>query len=227
MWLRERVRRHRVDLERLRTVAVAEARGGDRHRAAAAAARIGEECGGLAGEHEGQIVLLATSEDPLGAGRQLHAALQGVVEQATVGVTRLPAATTADLARGWREAHGCVRTLLTLGRAGEVSDAAGLGLARLVLGENGPAELREYQAGTLGPLLDYDAERGTDLVGTLEAWFAAGGRAGRAAEALHVHPNTVAQRLDRIGTLLGEGWREPGRALELQVALRLWRLGRG
>ena len=33
--------------------------------------------------------------------------------------------------------------------------------------------------------------------------------------------DTVAQRLDRIGTLLGEGWSSPDRALELQLALRL------
>ena len=39
-----------------------------------------------------------------------------------------------------------------------------------------------------------------------------------------MHVNTVAQRLDRIGVLLGADWAEPGRALELQLALRL-RLG--
>ena len=47
----------------------------------------------------------------------------------------------------------------------------------------------------------------------------------RAAAALHVHVNTVAQRLERIGTLLGAGWQEPDRALEIQLALRLHRLG--
>lgn len=224
VWLRERVRRHRVDLEGLTSVMVAEVRGGDRHRAAAVASRLGEELHGLAGEHEGHIVLLAAVQDPVAAGRQLQAVLADVVEEATVGVARVPVGTTAELADGWRRARSCAVTLQTLGRAGEVSDAAGLGLARLVLGDNGPAELGEYLAGTLGPLLDYDAARGTDLVGTLEAWFAAGGRAATSAQALHVHPNTVAQRLDRIGVLLGEGWREPSRALELQVALRLWRL---
>ena len=36
----------------------------------------------------------------------------------------------------------------------------------------------------------------------------------------------VSQRLDRIGALLGEGWRDPERALEHQLALRLHRLRR-
>ena len=37
-------------------------------------------------------------------------------------------------------------------------------------------------------------------------------------------PNTLYQRLDRITEVLGPQWKEPGRALELQVALRLHRL---
>jgi DNA-binding PucR family transcriptional regulator len=41
---------------------------------------------------------------------------------------------------------------------------------------------------------------------------------------LHVHVNTVTQRLDRIGQLLGADWHDPGRALDLQLALRLHRL---
>lgn len=227
VWLRERVRRHRLDLERLRVVVVADVHGGDRHRAEQVVIRLGEELHGLGGEHEGRIVLLAAGTDALAAGHQLHSALAAVTEQVTVGVALVAAGSSADLAAGWRQARGCVLTLETLGRAGEVSDPAGLGLARLVLGENGPAELGAYLTRTLGPLLDYDAERGTDLMGTLEAWFAAGGKATRTAEALHLHPNTVAQRLDRIGTLLGEGWRDPGPALEQQLALRLWRLSSG
>jgi DNA-binding PucR family transcriptional regulator len=39
-----------------------------------------------------------------------------------------------------------------------------------------------------------------------------------------VHPNTVTQRLERIGRLLGDDWREPARALDLQLALRVRRL---
>jgi len=43
-------------------------------------------------------------------------------------------------------------------------------------------------------------------------------------DALHVHVNTVTQRLDRIAQLLGPDWNCPERALELQLALRLHRL---
>ena len=46
----------------------------------------------------------------------------------------------------------------------------------------------------------------------------------RAKDRLHVHVNTVTQRLDRIAKLLGPDWQSPDRALELQLALRLHRL---
>lgn len=73
-------------------------------------------------------------------------------------------------------------------------------------------------------MLDYDERRGTDLIGTLRAYFACGGNLTRAKDQLHVHVNTVVQRLDRIASLLGEDWHSPERALELQLALRLHRL---
>ena len=76
----------------------------------------------------------------------------------------------------------------------------------------------------LGPVLDYDAERGSDLVGTLAAYFAAGSSPRHAAGELHVHVNTVSQRLSRIAILLGDDWQQPDRALEVQLALRMRRL---
>jgi DNA-binding PucR family transcriptional regulator len=70
----------------------------------------------------------------------------------------------------------------------------------------------------------YDRRRGTDLLQTLEAYFASGSSPARTKDALHVHVNTVAQRLERVGRLLGADWQTPARALEIQLALRLHRL---
>ena len=127
----------------------------------------------------------------------------------------------------WREARQTLAAMLRLDRTGEVSDPAGLGLARLLLGGNGPHDLEEFVDRTLGPVLRYDAERDTQLAATLEAWLASGGALRETAERLHVHPNTVTQRLDRVGQLLGEGWRQPDRKLDVQLALQMVRLRRG
>ena len=219
--LRERARRRHLSLDGPLVLAVAAIDDVARFPAGRLVSRLAAEHRGLAGDHRGRPVLLVPGDDPLAVGEELAAAVTVAGGRATVGVC----ATTPDaLADGYAEARRCLDTLVTLGRTGEVSDPAGLGLARLLLGENGPEQLAAYVDTTLGPVLAYDAERGTSLRNTLDAWFATGGRVKETAARLHVHPNTVSQRLDRVGELLGPGWRDPGRALDLQLALRVHRL---
>lgn len=219
--LRERARRQHVALEAPLALAVASAQGLERHAALRVAVRLAASQRGLAGEHRGAVVLLAPGDDPVAIGRRLADAVSDVGGCATVGVA---AAAPDALRAAYAEARRCLDSLVTLGRVGDVSDPAGLGLTRLLLGENGPEQLGEYVESTLGPVLAYDAQRGTSLVETLEAWFATGGRVKDTGERLHVHPNTVVQRLDRIGELLGADWRDPARGLDVQLALRVHRL---
>jgi len=223
--LRERARRQHADLDRASVVAVTAVDGLERHRAAQTAARLAGELHGLAGEHRGRVVLVAPTDDPVAVGRQLRDRVRAAGGTATVGIA-VAADGVSGVAAAHQEARGCLDTLLTLGRTGEVSDPAGLGLARLLLGQNAREELDAFIDSMVGPVLAYDERRGTELVATLEAWFAAGARPAETAKRLHVHPNTVAQRLDRIGRLLGEDWRDPVHALDVQLALRLWRLRR-
>ena len=218
--MRERARRQRVVLDPPLAVAVASVQGIDRHAAVRVAVRVAGARRGLAGEHRGALVVLVPSPDPRELGGTLRDAVGAAGGVATVGV----AGTDGDLGPAYADARRCLDSLVTLGRTGDVSDPAGLGVTRLLLGENGPGQLAEYVDTTLGPVLAYDAQRGTSLVETLEAWFATGGRVRETAERLHVHPNTVVQRLDRVTELLGSDWRDPGRGLDVQLALRVHRL---
>jgi DNA-binding PucR family transcriptional regulator len=52
-------------------------------------------------------------------------------------------------------------------------------------------------------------------------YFDTDGSVARTATVLGVHRNTVRQRLDRIGGLLGEDWNTMPRKLDLQLALRV------
>ncbi|HSE08355.1 MAG TPA: GAF domain-containing protein [Nocardioidaceae bacterium] len=219
----ERARRQHADLEQPTVVAVADVEGLERHRASQAAARHAGERRGLGGEHDGQVVVVVPSEDPVAVGEALTARIVAAGGRVTVGVVAAGPGPQA-VPEAYREARDCLRTLLTLGRTGEVSDPAGLGLARLVLGDSGPEALDDFVESSIGPVLAYDQRRGTNLVETMEAWFASGGRPAEAAKTLMIHPNTVGQRLDRVTRLLGPRWRDPGRALDLQMALRLYRL---
>jgi DNA-binding PucR family transcriptional regulator len=127
-----------------------------------------------------------------------------------------------DVPSAWREAARTVSALVSLGLSGTGASAAHLGFAGLVVGS--APDVDGYVAQHLGPLVDYDAKRGSELVKTLQAYFDAGGSPRHAATDLHVHVNTVSQRLERISALLGPHWQRPDHALELQLALRLRRL---
>lgn len=217
--LRDRARRLGTDLDRPTAVVVARAEERCHGRALAAAAHLAATRGGLAGMHDGSIVVCLPDTDPSAAAdtvrRELTAAGAGPV---TVGAAG-PAGCPADIARAHAEAARCAATLVALGRTGASACAEELGFVGLLLGEG--RDVRGFVDATLGPVLEYDGRRGTDLVATLRAFFDSGASPARSAEVLHVHVNTVTQRLDRVARLLGKDWSAPDRALEVQLALRL------
>lgn len=225
--VRERLRRRGASLAPPLVGLAAAVEGMERYAATRIVARLAAGRHGLAGEHHGAVVLVVPGEDPLGLGEELHTALAGAGGEATIGCALSTEPEVAGVRAAYDDARRCLDALLSLGRRGEVADARALGLARLLLGDNGPEAVAEFLTDALGPVLEWDAARGTSLVDTLDAWYAAGGRHKDAAVALHVHPNTVVQRLDRVTELLGRGWRDPDRALDLQLALRLRRLHGG
>jgi len=187
---------------------------------------VGAVCSGgsspaLVGEHGTDVVVLLPGDDPSAAARRVADRLRRTPQPATVGAAG-PVVPLDGLGAAHGEARRTADALVALGTPARGAAASDLGFAGLVVG--GASDVSGYVTGVLGPLLDYDERRGSDLVGTLEAYFAAGLSPSRAATELHVHANTVAQRLDRVGSLLGDGWASPARALELQLALRLHRL---
>ncbi|MBA0051029.1 GAF domain-containing protein [Streptomyces sp. AJS327] len=216
-----------------------------RRRLGAAAAHLAAVRHGLAAIRDGGTVLLLplpassaprTAAGPGGtpdadaavsaAAREVAAQLGAAVGAAvTVGAAvpaRAPATDPGTVAAAYAEAQRCAEALRLLGRAGEGAAAGDFGFLGTLLAD--ARDVRGFVRRTLGPVLDYDARRGTDLVATLVAYFGCGMSPARAKDELHVHVNTVAQRLDRVARLLGDDWQSPGRALEIHLALRLHRL---
>ncbi|GIF37863.1 helix-turn-helix domain-containing protein [Actinoplanes xinjiangensis] len=177
---------------------------------------------GLAMPRDGRLALLLPGDDPAGTARLVAKELSRTLGRPVTAGGAGPARGAEGVAGAYREADQCLSALVTLGRSGGGGGAADLGYVGLLLGDR--RDVAGFVSGTVGPVIDYDLRRGTALVRTLEAYFAAGGGLGRAAEALHVHVNTVNQRLERVAQLLGDDWQRPGRALDLQLALRLHRL---
>ncbi|MQS11943.1 GAF domain-containing protein [Streptomyces kaniharaensis] len=198
----------------------------DRGRLAGAAGRYLFGSRGISAEHGDAVVLLVPEAgDPDGAARQAAERLARLAGfPVTVGAGR-PAAGPPALAASYAEGLRCLRALRVLGRAGEGASARALGFLGVLLGDG--HDVDGFVGATLGPLLDYDARRGTELVRTLRAYFDCGGSLTRAKDELHVHVNTVVQRLDRVEVLLGRDWNHPERSLELRLALRLQLLSGG
>ncbi|WSC97035.1 GAF domain-containing protein [Streptomyces sp. NBC_01754] len=225
--LAERGRRLGVDLDRPHLVLVADTVAEARDRLGSAVVRylFGYPEGGAGAEHAGAVVLLVTADGQQTPEQVARAAAVqlGHLTGAPVTVAAAgPASGPSSIADAHAEAVRCLRALHVLGRHGDGASAGELGFLGVVLGD--AKDVGGFVHGTLGPLLDYDARRGTELVRTLAAYFAAGGSLTRAKATLHVHVNTVVQRLDRVEALLGEDWNHPDRALELQLALRLHQL---
>ncbi len=220
--LRERARRLGADLDRPHAVVVALVEERCRGRALAQATHLAAVRGGLAGLHDGRVVLCLPGQEPGAAAAQVCRELTTAAGRpVTVGGAG-PAEGPVAVSSAHREAQRCASTMVALGREGQAAGTDELGFVGLLVGEG--RDVRGFVTATLGPVLDYDERRGTDLVGTLRAWFDAGGSPARAAETLQVHVNTVTQRLERVGRLLGREWSAPERALEVHLALRLHRL---
>jgi GAF domain-containing protein len=219
-----RAKRLGVDPAAPHAVAVLDCDPPVRSRLAADVARRARALGGLAGTRDSLVVLVT----PAGSGepaRELARELtQALGTPVTVGAAG-PVAGLREFPHAHSEARRCLHALHALGRTGDGAELTELGFLGVLLGDR--AEVSAYTARVLGPVQEYDAERGTELLRTLDAYYAHGGSPSRAKDALHVHVNTVVQRLERVGRLLGPDWDSPPRALELQLALRLHRLAAG
>ncbi|MER6323218.1 helix-turn-helix domain-containing protein [Streptomyces coelicoflavus] len=209
-----------VDLNRPHLVLVASTEADVRERLAGAAVQYLFGTGSVSAEHAGTVMLVpAGGATPGGAARAAAEQLTHLVGAPVTVAGAGPAAGPRALADAHAEAARCVQALHVLGRRGAGGSAGELGFLGVLLGKD--HDVDGFVTATLGPLLEYDERRGTQLVRTLAAYFGCGGSLTRAKEELHVHINTVVQRLDRIQAILGPGWNSPEHALELQLALRL------
>ncbi|MBX7550847.1 GAF domain-containing protein [Streptomyces sp. NPDC004232] len=236
--LRERAARLHADLDATHVVLAARLDGpaadadeeaAARRRLWAAASHLAATRQGLAAARDGGTVLLL----PLGAGdsatevarrtaRHLGRTVrQSVTVGASAPVSGL-AARPETVAGAYAEGRRCLDALRLLGRAGDGAAAEDFGFLGLLLA--GERDVAGFVERTVGPVVAYDERRGTDLLRTVDAYFSCGMSPARTKDALHVHVNTVAQRLERVSRLLGADWQTPARALEIQLALRLHRL---
>ncbi|PWU47952.1 hypothetical protein DLJ46_13195 [Micromonospora globispora] len=223
--LRRRARLLGWDMDRPHAVIVAyPERSEDRRIVASCLGSWAAQRGGLCGEHGRYVVALLPGTDAAQAAPAAVDRLRrAVAAPVTVGAAG-PGEGPTGLRDAHRDARHCVDVLCALGKAGTAAGPADLGAFGLLFGPAGRERVAAFVQRTLGAVVDYDAQRGTELLRTVEAYFDADGSHVRAAAALFIHVNTLYQRIERITALLGEGWRTGEKALQLQLAVKLHRI---
>lgn len=127
-----------------------------------------------------------------------------------------------DFARSHREALLAQRLGTLGGRTGGVRRHDDLGVFQLLADAADPVVLETFVRRWLGPLLDYDARRGADLVVTLARFLECGGNYDATASELALGRSTVRYRLRRIRELSGLDLADPDTRFNLQLATRAW-----
>ena len=169
----------------------------------------GEYPGALAQHMEDRVyaVLPATGGDgapeaTLERARKLADRLR---QYGTVGLSSFYA-DPAELTRAIQESE-LVLEVLTMSDGGGWDDIQdiGTGTYRLlfrVLASH-PEEVRSFYEDTVAPLVRYDDQYRTDLVGTLESYLGQNCNMNATAAAIYAHRHTVAYRLERVKELSG------------------------
>ncbi|MCR6489596.1 helix-turn-helix domain-containing protein [Amycolatopsis sp. OK19-0408] len=216
---RTRARARGIDPDRLDLVLVADSPAVASPDLARHLHDIARDLGGLAGEHLGRATLLLPGDDT--TVPEVHTRLRRTLGAPVLVVGERAAG--HDWSRAFSLAGRCGAVLRALGHTDTGATTRQYALYAMVFDAERAGELDHFLAGTLGALLDYDDQRGTELVDTLAAYYDHRANVAATARALHVHVNTLLKRLDRAGTVLGFDWRQ-GNDLELQLGLRLHRL---
>ena len=218
-----RARARGVRIEELHSLVLLSVPADHRRRAGRAAGRVVEP-GGLVGEHTDWVVVLGAQPDPAAAAASVHAAVRAVLGVPVLALgaplDRVPDGVRAQV----EAAAACARVLPAIGLT-DTAVTTDEYLPYVALFGPGEARVAAFVDALIGPVRDWDAERGGALLETLAAFLDNRTSPVATARALHVHKNTVIQRLERITELLGEGWLEPDRLFRLGVAVRVARHG--
>lgn len=123
-----------------------------------------------------------------------------------------------DLPRGRSEA---LETLVTLERGqGPRCATVEQAWAQVTIDRAVHTSASERLLGPLDGLRDHDRNHGSDYLTTLAGWLAHPGSPSDAAKAMHVHPNTLRYRIQRITELSNLDLSDPDVRLALTLQLR-------
>ena len=99
-----------------------------------------------------------------------------------------------------------------------------LGIYRILSFEGLQPELEQIYKERLEALVNYDREKGTDLVLTLSKYFEYEGNLKEVSEKLYIHYNTAVYRMQRIKEITESNFDDYNDRLNLQIALKILKM---
>ncbi|WP_324273199.1 PucR family transcriptional regulator [Blastococcus brunescens] len=185
----------------------------------------------LLGRRSGGVVAVLPCPDEHTARRHWNELYRAVTERlqppgGAIGVGGGCSA-PSGLPKSYAEARRALRVRVASTSPAGITVDHDLGIYRLLSPGTDDAELRAYVREWLGPLLDYDAASGTDLVMTLLRYLECGGNYDAAAHALVIHRSTLRYRLRRIREINGRDLGTVDTRLNMHVAARAWQMMQG
>jgi GAF domain-containing protein len=189
------------------------------------AALVAELPGTIVHRGDDAIRALVPARRRAGTVAEAARAIQSELGAGRIGLSSVCSEASAYV-DGFVEARHALTGAAVLGREPRVVAYDELGAHKYLLRieEDGPG-IRDPTIDAVGKLAAYDEQRQTQLLQTLEEFLRRRGNISATAEALFVHPNTLRQRLRRIGELTDLDLRSDD-WLEIEIAVKLVRLRR-
>jgi GAF domain-containing protein len=162
---------------------------------------------------------MASSESFFERLRRIHGELTGPV---SIGVSSV-CDSEAAFADGFAEAQQALLGTVVLTGGPGVLSYEDLGAYKYLLRVAVDGGIRDATVDAVSRLAEYDTQRGSQLVLTLEEFLRRHGNISATSETLFVHPNTLRQRLRRIAELSGLDLRKDD-WLMIEIAVKMVKL---
>ena len=127
------------------------------------------------------------------------------------------------------QSYNDARIALYIGRRqkgpGHRSTYANTGIFRALLALAKNPEMEEIVLSTIGSLIDYENQRGLDLIHTLTMYIRNKGNISQTSRALNLHRQSLVYRLRKIESLTGRSLENPDDLFLLDLSIKLWTTG--
>ncbi|MBN2259353.1 MAG: PucR family transcriptional regulator ligand-binding domain-containing protein [Clostridiales bacterium] len=99
-----------------------------------------------------------------------------------------------------------------------------LGIFRILSYNELKPELHQFYSEILKPLVEYDIEKGHELVDTLKKFFEFRGNIKKVSDAMYTHYNTIVYRMNRIKEITKMDFDDSNDYLNMQIAIKIYEI---